>query len=224
MSDLSPETRALLEAARGGLGPDAAAVKRMRAGVAAKVGSGGLANMLGPKSALVALVATIGIGALVYAQRSATAVVPAHRHELDALVTPVRPDPVERTARAAHAEELDVAIELEPQAARPLDAERSPGRHADQVRKAVANLDREVALIDRATTMLAAGNPLRAITTIKRYETETNGRGQLAEEAAAIDVEATCTAALASATPKLAAFTLAFPRSAQIARLQKICE
>ena len=125
--------------------------------------------------------------------------------------TPRATSPATRPGTAPSGEEL---VELEPPAPAVVAANRA---------KVIVDLDREVALIDRATTALASGDPRRAITTIRLYVTETAGRGQLAEEAAAIDVEATCTARLPSATRKLAAFVAAFPQSSQVARLTEGC-
>lgn len=222
MSELSAETRALLDAARSGLGPDAAAVMRMRAGVAARVGSGALAT-LGAKLGLVTLVAAIGIGTFVYAHREPAPVAPPSEPDVAPMPVRVAPAVAVHVAPAVGSApavpslaDVDPEIEIDP----PVVAIR-PARVSREV---VADLDREVALIDRATTALRAGEALRAITTIKLYETETSGHGQLAEEAAAVDVEATCTARVVGGAHKLATFTARFPRSAQLAHLRTTCK
>jgi hypothetical protein len=72
---LGPEARALLDAAREGLSPDAAAVRRVHARVHAVVAGGAAAgaagNALGIKLGAVAVIAAIAVGAVVVARRSA---------------------------------------------------------------------------------------------------------------------------------------------------------
>src|SRR4029079_19517735 len=80
--------------------------------------------------------------------------------------------------------------------------QRTPRRPPPQVAAASARelaevepatLSREVELIDLATTALRKQAPLVGLEAIRVFERETLGRGQMAEEAAAIEIEARCT-------------------------------
>ncbi|HWU88738.1 MAG TPA: hypothetical protein VN253_15835, partial [Kofleriaceae bacterium] len=75
--ELGPAARALLDAAREGLGPDAAAVRRMRGKIAAAVapaagagaGAGARWGGLAAKLGAAAVAATLVAGAVVYGRR-----------------------------------------------------------------------------------------------------------------------------------------------------------
>ncbi|CAN5907738.1 hypothetical protein BH11MYX2_BH11MYX2_31970 [soil metagenome] len=204
MNDLSPTTRALLDAARSGLGPDRSAVARMRSGVATKVAGSAAASALAFKIGLACILAAAGVTAAVHYTRSS----PTHVIESPP-VSPVESSPVVHIAAPPVAHVL-AAPALAPSVVPP------PASRAD--------LSREVALIDSASAALAKGTPLAAIETIKQYAAETHGAGQLAEEAAAIETEATCAAKLSDAGTKLAAFDTRYPRSSQRARLVTACK
>ncbi|HEY4056636.1 MAG TPA: hypothetical protein VGM39_08505 [Kofleriaceae bacterium] len=192
MNDLSPTTRALLHAARGGLGPDAATVARMRAGVATKVAGSAAVSALAVKIGLACVIATAGVTAAVHYTRWSTHV----------------SVPVEHVARVVTSPSV-AAPSLTPPAA--------PAASG-------IDLSREVALIDGASASLASGRPLAALDTLHTYAVETHGAGQLAEEAAAVEIEATCAAKLPEAATKLAAFDTRFPHSTQRARLTTACQ
>ena len=84
------------------------------------------------------------------------------------------------------------------------------------------NLAREVELIDRAMASLRAGHADDALAAITIYHRETGDRGQLTEDATAIDIEASCTLHL-DVTAKLAAFDRTWPSSAERSRLTTAC-
>jgi hypothetical protein len=86
-----------------------------------------------------------------------------------------------------------------------------------------ATLAREVELVDRAMTALRAGQPDHALAAIAVFERETAGHGQLAEDAAAIDIEARCRLHDADLGARLAAFDARWPHSAQRPRLTAAC-
>ena len=86
-----------------------------------------------------------------------------------------------------------------------------------------ADLAREVALIDQAMVALRRGDSDGAVDAIRIYDRETAGRGQLAEDAAAIAVEALCHRGDAAASAKLDAFDHRWPHSAQRVRLTAAC-
>jgi len=84
-------------------------------------------------------------------------------------------------------------------------------------------LAREVELLDRAMAALGHGDPTSALDEVRLHARETGGTGQLAEDAAAIEIEALCHLHAPSATQALARFDTRFPRSAQRSRLAGVC-
>ena len=217
-TELSPAARALLDAARDGMSPDAAAIARVRGKVTIAAG-GAAASALALKLGLAGVLAAVTIGAIVHSSRG-DAPVTAPAIALPAETTPSAP-PSERVHETAPSEAAPPAIEM---AAAPMRrAERAPSLTVDAE---PADLAREVELIDRAMKALATNDPTRALATIKLHVAETRGHGQLAEDAAAIEIEALCrlhssTAAIAA---KLEAFDARFPRSAQRSRLTTHCQ
>ncbi|HEY5925537.1 MAG TPA: hypothetical protein VIV11_27820 [Kofleriaceae bacterium] len=85
-----------------------------------------------------------------------------------------------------------------------------------------ATLSREVELIDLAMVSLRRNAPLVALEAIRVFERETLGEGQMAEEAAAIEIEARCKLR-EDVTGALARFDREWPNSAQRARIQTAC-
>ena len=198
---LSESSRALLDAARQGLAPDAAAIVRVRAKVAA---SSGLVAGIGAKLLVVAVLAAIG-----------GAVLATRGHD-------------EVSAPTVSVHEV-AAVEVAQSAAATARVEAPPPPAAQRKLAPVlvvvehhADLAREVALIDAAMTALRT-DPGQALATIQVYDTETAGRGQLAEDAAAIAIEARCALHEPGAPAKLAAFDVRWPTSAQRVRLTEAC-
>lgn len=87
----------------------------------------------------------------------------------------------------------------------------------------MADLAREVELVDLAMAALNRGEPRVALSAVQRHAAETGGRGQLAEDAAAIEIEALCQLHDPATAIKRAAFDARFPRSAQRSRLEDRC-
>lgn len=85
-----------------------------------------------------------------------------------------------------------------------------------------ATLSREVELIDRAMLALRRGQPTAALAAIEQFDADTRGRGQMAEDAAAIEIEARCQLRQ-DVTAKLEAFDRKWPSSAQRERLHTAC-
>jgi hypothetical protein len=219
---MTPSTRALLAAAREGLGPDPAAAARVRAKLdallaapavaAAPAASGGLALKLAIAIAIGAGTATVVIA------------VPTARTEPTA-------------ARAPALDEISVA---EPPALAVHSAAREPAAPPPLVREHAArvvlpppvvaapapvadvSLAREVELIDQAMASLRAGHATESLAAIAAYHRETGDRGQLTEEASAIEIEASCTLHV-DVRDKLAAFDRTWPSSAQRSRLTAAC-
>lgn len=221
MTGLSPEARALLDAARAGMSPDAAAIRRMRGKIDGAVGAAASGGAIAIKLGLVGIVAAIAVGAGLH-DRARAAEPPRLEMpmaRIDVVAPAVRPI-VER------APEIEMApismkrprIVQVAHAAAPIAA--APREVAVIVR---ADLAREVELIDLAMGSLRRGDSARALAALHTHALETHGTGQLAEDAAAIEVEALCRIHDPSVAAKLEAFDARYPRSAQRSRLTKAC-
>jgi len=276
--ELGPEARALLDAAREGLGPDAAAIRRMRAKIDASIASGAAgtgagsgaggaggggtaagsgagtatgagagAGALAMKLGALALVAAIAAGALVYSSRRGEqgseprVAPPAARVEAPASAS--APEVTAAPAAgAAHAEpEIEMPAEAraapakQPAPAPPTTMQRQPQAQPQPAPQASqpapppasaarrADLAREVELVDRAMGALRRGAPADALAAVRVHAAETAGAGQLAEDAAAIEIEALCRLHDAAVAAKLAAFDARWPQSAQRSRLTARC-
>ena len=240
---LGSAARSLLDAAREGLGPDAAAVGRVRAKVAASAGAGAAIAI---KVGLVGVVVALAIGAGLYSSRDHAAQTPAidlpnTRNETSppvvrpsaaidtpqraallrsparpgfAIDTPQRAALLRSPARPGFAIAEPTPIEMAPQSAQ----RTRPAVHAEGV-----DLAREVELIDLAMAAMNSGDAAGALATVHTHARETRGAGQLAEDAAAIEVEALCRLHDPSFAAKLDGFDANFPRSAQRSRLTTVC-
>jgi len=71
---------------------------------------------------------------------------------------------------------------------------------------------------------LRRGHYAAALATLDTYTTETAGRGQLAEDASAIEIEALCRSHSSTAAARLDAFDRRWPTSAQRTRLTEACK
>ncbi len=209
---LGSAARALLDAAREGLGPDAAAVSRVRAKVGAAAGTGA-ATAIAIKLGIVGVVAALAIGAGLYSSRDHAAETPAI--ELPSARSEASP-PVVRPSAAAVAE--PAPIEMAPQSAQ----RARPVVEADG-NIAPVDLAREVEIIDLAMAALSRGDAAAALVAIHTHARETRGAGQLAEDAAAIEIEALCRLHDPSTAAKLDRFDASYPRSAQRSRLTTVC-
>jgi hypothetical protein len=239
---MSPSTRALLAAAREGLGPDPAAIARVRAkldvalaGTAAAApaaATGSLALKLALKLAAVAVVA--GAVAIVAVPRHASTPISApplllldDTAHVDVPAPTVQTAAREPTVQAAAREPTVGAAAREPAAPAPVNDQpaivhvsASPAPAPAPVVE--ATLAREVELIDDAMASLHAGDATAALAAIAAFQRETAGHGQLLEEASAIEIEASCKLHL-DVTDKLAAFDRAWPSSPERARLTAAC-
>lgn len=205
---LGPAARALLDAAREGLGPDAAAIQSVRAKVGAATGAGA-ASALAIKLGVVGVVAALAIGIGLSVAREHAAETPAI--DLPSARSEASPPVVRPTVAATE----PAPIEMAPTRARPVVRATEAARGID--------LAREVELIDRAMAALAAGDAAAALATVETHARETRGAGQLAEDAAAIEIEALCRLHHPSVAAKLDSFDAAYPRSAQRSRLTTVC-
>ena len=210
LSDLS---RNLLAAARDGMSPDAAAAERVRARVAAAVGApvaAGIVATPAKATAAIALPVKLGLIAVVIGAAAATVLFVRGGDDTRAPQLSTRGAEVDEV-RSHHAV---AAPEPEAPAATATPARPAPAP--------VTTLAREVELIDRAMIALRRGAAVIALDAIAVYDRETRGRGQMAEDAAAIAIEAHC-ALGDDVRGKLEAFEHAYPSSAQRARITETC-
>ncbi|CAN5733593.1 hypothetical protein BH11MYX3_BH11MYX3_19120 [soil metagenome] len=207
---LGSSARALLDAARDGLAPDAGAVRRVREKVGASVGAG-VATGIAMKLGLFGVVAALVIGAGLYANRDRAAETPA----ID--LPSARSETAPVVVRPAASTESPM-IEMAPQSA----SRSRPVVHTEAA--GGIDLSREVELIDLAMGALRRGDAKAALASIHTHAVETHGNGQLAEDAAAIEVEALCRLHDPSVGAHLDAFDAQFPRSAQRSRLTTVCQ
>jgi hypothetical protein len=241
--ELGPEARALLDAAREGLSPDAAAVRRVRAKVTVAAGAGAAGAALGMKLALVALIAAGAAGAGLYVTRGGPPAM-APQVELPSpseapwqtvtreLAAPARSDH-DRLAieapRVATPRRVGPSVQASPAAPPappPDEALRTPDRERlarGEPARPMIDLAREVELLDTAMADLRRGDAGGALVAVQRHAVETAGHGQLAEDAAAIEIEALCQLHDPTTNAKLEAFDARFPRSAQRSRLENQC-
>ena len=246
---LGPEARALLDAAREGLSPDPAAVRRVHARIHAATGGAAAAGTaLGVKLGLIALVAAgVVAGAAAYSRRGPTAVSPppieladppeqpqrAAVHEAalpprssdEELIArePVSRAPIRRTAPHSAPGPMPAVAPAAPGPAPAAPGLAAPGPAPATGPAAGIALGREVELIDQAMAALRRGDPRGALRVTQDYAREAAGAGQLAEDAAAIEVEALCKLGDPAAGDRRARFDARFPGSAQRARLQAAC-
>lgn len=258
---LSPAARALLDAARDGMAPDAAAIGRMRAKVASAAGTAAASTgaAIAFKLGIVAVVATLAAGAAIYGNRTRTVTppqieLPATRSDVHAPIVQIRVD----APAVADASRATATIEMAPMHAghakaapthgspahgssthaAPMQAApthgasthaaptpAAPTRAEATVAAAPTGIDlaREVELVDLAMAALRRGDTAAALTAIRKHRSETRGAGQLAEDAAAIEIEALCRRHDPAVVAKLEAFDAKFPRSAQRSRLSTTC-
>jgi hypothetical protein len=263
---LGPEARALLEAAREGMSPDAATVRRMRGkiGHATAAGTATAGIAVAAKLFVVGVIAAV-VAAGVYVERRraahaaqvaapsagpvavesppvvaapprvAPAVVarPRVAPEVAASAAPVSPaarvvigesppaePPPRRIALASAPARATAPATRRPAGAVPASVAKSPPPSPP---RGAIDLAREVELVDLAMSALGRGDPATALATAQRHASETGGHGQLAEDAAAIEIEALCQLHEPSRTAKLAAFDARFPHSAQRSRLDGSC-
>lgn len=219
MSTLSPEARALLDAAREGLAPDAAALRRVRAKIDAAV-AGTSATATSATAAIAKLAIVLGIATVIaafIATRDTNHVSPP---ALALTSSPTHDPPVQR----AHDDPPPSTAYIEMQPAAP--ATRPPTTSPPRVEATVEptiDLAREVELVDAAMAALKKQDPTAALAHVRLHRAETHGRGQLAEDAAAIEIEALCRLHDRRTAAKLDAFDARWPQSAQRSRLTSTC-
>jgi hypothetical protein len=213
---MSPSTRALLAAAREGLGPDPAAATRVRAKLDAAI-AGATPGAAGSGLA-IKLAAAVGVAAAV------VAAIPRHSVVPTAAATAALDDSVsiEAPAPSVHAAVHEPAAPAAPPASPQSPASRG-SRAAGELAMPEVNLAREVELVDDAMAALRANQLTEALAAVAMFHRETGDRGQLVEDATAIEIEASCKLHI-DVRAKLAAFDETWPTSAQRARLTAACQ
>lgn len=226
---LGPTSRALLSAARDGLGPDDATAARVRAKVAAAIAGGAVLGVAsGDAAAKIATGSSTGATA-------AVTTTGALKLKLALAVLALAGTGTAVTAIVARDASPAAAPQLAAPATAPISDEPAARVHVTTLEAAPApapapattashdiSLTREVALIDRAMAHLRVGDYASAVDAIHLYDHETAGRGQLAEDAAAIEIESRCRLHQNVAT-LLDAFDTRWPSSAQRTRLTAAC-
>jgi hypothetical protein len=240
--ELGPSSRSLLDAAREGLSPDAAIAARVRAKVAATVGGVAAgaatsaatttstagaaaatttASSIVVKLTVVVLVAGAIVGGVVVATRGSTPP-PA-----PAITSPASVDDTPRADVRVASPDVAPPSAGRPSAGRPSadrpNTDRPSTDRPAAGRPAVASLGREVELIDLASAAMLDHRPSDALAAIRTFGRETAGAGQLAQDAAAIEIEAMCELHADGIAAKLAAFDRRWPTSAQRSRLTTKC-
>jgi hypothetical protein len=206
MTELS---RSLLAAARDGLAPDPEVVARVRARVGVAVGAttatAAVSVVAKPVSAgSSGVLLKLGAIALVV---SAVALGVTHHDASD--------DAPQVSISTAHDEPIQPAVTTTTMV-------QEPAAHIALATKPAhvepASLSREVELIDQAMTALRGHDPVAALAAMRTFERETLGHAQMAEEAAAITIEAHCDLG-EDVADRIAAFELAYPESAERSRI-----
>ncbi len=205
--ELSSIARSLLDATRAELTPDATAIVRVRGKLDLALQGGAVAGMtLATKLGLLAVVAVLGIGAVVVATRD---------HSESTTVDLVELPSTYVRASSATTHEA-------PPSPTSVEGPTSVPRHVLVVPKRIT-LAREVELIDRAMIALRAGDPATTLVVTRTHALETANGGQLAEDIGAIEIEALCMQHAPAAAQRLTAFDKRWPSSAQRERLTRAC-
>jgi hypothetical protein len=240
MNELSPRAKDLLTSARLGLGPDASAVARMRAGIAltvsappppstnaavpaAKIG----ATAAGKLAIVGAIAAVVAATSYVVLQRSATRVsapvsipLPMAPSELGERAGTSAPDPAPPAVAPPAA---PMPAPRAPATAPATGSEAAAGsRHSEPRHR--PRLGRETELLDAANSAFEAGDLERALASLRSYDREIGAQGNMAEDAAALEIEIACRRHEPTRRQALEQFDQRWPSSAYRVRLANACE
>lgn len=234
---MDPALRELIASGRERLGPDAATIARLRARIDHAVAANAPVSTKAVAAKLVVIVAlgVVGTGLYLYERGSEPGEVPPS--VVAAADEAIGSPHVTLTSRdSLPTLAPDRALEAAPESrarARIEPARSAAGAMAVAARRTEepvshepdhgVSLAREIELIDQATRTMRQGDSEAALATLGDYERETAGRGQLAQDAAALGVEILCRRNDVRATEALASFARAWPQSAQRHRLRTVC-
>jgi len=180
------------------------------------VAASGAASVLALKFGIAGVLAVLAVGAVVQRVRGTETAMTPH-------VVTVAPSEPASTPTASFEATPPITGPSEAIEMAPAPMRRAPVAVVETTEEP-DDLAREVALIDRAMAALRKGDAARALATIKLHAAETAGAGQLAEDAAAIEIEALCRLHSPSVAAKLDAFDARYPHSAQRSRLTTRCQ
>ena len=199
----------------------------MRAKVGVSIAAAGGAGLSLAAKLLISLVATGAIVGTVVAVRSSSSATLEETPRVTVQLQPeeVRPAAVEHIAPEASPPPPAAIEPVEPHVAPvPVTAVATPPPPVVVAAPVHATLAREVELVDTAQAQVRHRELDAALVTLRTYTIETAGRGQLAEDAAAIEVEALCRLANPTATRASTRSIASGPCSAQRARLVEACK
>jgi hypothetical protein len=231
-NELGADVRALLGQGRDHFGPDAATIARLRSRIDSAVATvpASAAKALGVKLTIVAVTATVGAGVYRFVDARIDAVAlaapqiavlePDSELELRSSLASQEPSPPSApSSEPAMTIEASVALVPSPVAVEPaveaaaLAPSPEPG----------ISLAREIELVDRAALGLRRRDFDAALRALHSYAGETKGGGQLAQDAAAIEVEVLCRLDDPKAPAQLAGFDQRWPQSAHRIHLRATC-
>jgi hypothetical protein len=226
---MSPAARALLDAARDGLTPDAEALRRVRGkiGATAAAGAGAVAMKLTIVSVVALALAGVALPERTDVAAPALTFAPTVHHEqraervYEAPPPVVHVEPAHIEMPAQEASRVRSRIETARVESVRIETTRTEPTRTEPSR--VIDLAREVELVDAAMASLRHGDATAALASVRLHRAETNNRGQLAEDAAAIEIEALCRLRDRRVVAKLEAFDARWPESAQRSRLTTSC-
>lgn len=212
---IDAQMRALLDQSRDALGPDRAAIARVRQAVGMKVGAA--AAPVAIKAIAIKLAAVVVVGG------SVTAVAIERSHPVVATAPEIQLAPDrESIDQPAPVHIAGPAHEVAPPPPRVVTRLAAPAPPPPA--PSPITLSRETELVDAATRAMRAARLDEVHSIIATYQREAAGAGQLAKEISALEIEALCRAANPDALTKLAAFDARWPRAGQRSRLAAACK
>ena len=232
MSELSPDAKDLLAAARPALGPDGDAISRVRAGVAiaiagaapAAAAAASGASHAAPAAATTAAkagvaVATKLVAATLITGAIATMTVLAVHHHAGP-----PPAPIEQVAARPVPVPVPVPDPAAPSAAPEIVIDRPPAAPPKpHVAMPHISLGREAQLIADASAALDSDDLVTAREQLRLYDQETAGHGQMIEDRAELEVELQCKLGDASSSATLEKFLRRFPNTSYRRKLASVC-
>lgn len=216
---LSPETRALIAAARDAHEPTAAERKRVLEGLEAKLAAGVVATSFASTAYAAATKVIVGVvvaGGLSLGAMQAFQ--PAEPKTVSSVTPAVAPE--------VHEPVLEPDDEIAPAVPDASLAEEDvdmPGRAARRPRRRAPTLSEETALLREVNGAINRGDGARALALLAQYDRRFKG-GRLWPERSAARVLALCLAGRrAAAEAEAARFVSRWPRSPLLARLHDSC-
>jgi hypothetical protein len=235
MSELSPDAKDLLAAARPALGPDPDAIARMRAGVAIAIVGAAPAAAAATSASSAAPTAATGAAATTAAKASvaiatklvvatlvtgavATTTVVAVRHHGSS-----PPAQIEYVAPAPVPAPVPVPAAAPVPAPEPEIVMDPPAPPKPVIVKPHIGLGRENELIQAAGDALDKDDLVTAREQLRIYDQEAAGHGQMIEERGELEVELQCQLGDASAAEVLDRFLKRFPSTSYRRKLISLC-